>query len=135
MIQLRMRGLPPALLVSALITAWPAAFVLYERFVRHAQIDVVLIALSLLVLPLPWLSRLAGRLTYRAELDDDALHAGGEAMLWSTVTRVRERQGWRRSVMVIERGRTVRITLVTRDLFAGRLEPIEELRRRLPQEK
>jgi hypothetical protein len=53
-------------------------------------------------------------------------------MPWNTITQVTEQRGWRRTTLVIERGRTAKITLVTRDLFAGRLEPIEELTRRLP---
>jgi hypothetical protein len=32
---------------------------------------------------------------------------------------------------VVERGRTAKVVLVTRDLFAGRLEPMDELRARL----
>ena len=132
MIPLRMRGLPPALLASAFVAAWPAAFVLYERVLRGVAIEPLLIALAMCVLPLPWLSRLAGRLTYRAAVDDIALHVGGEAMPWNTITSVKERRGWRRTELVIERGRTARITLVPRDLFAGRLEPLDELTRRLP---
>ena len=42
---------------------------------------------------------------------------------------------WRRTQLVIERARTAKIILVTRDLFAGRLEPIDELRKRLPADK
>jgi hypothetical protein len=132
MIPLRMRGLTSALVVSSLIAAAPTVFVAYERFVVHARIEPMLFALALCLLPLPWLSRLAGRLTYRAALDDIALHVGGEAMPWNTITKVTEVRRWRRTQLVIERARTAKIILVTRDLFAGRLEPIDELTRRLP---
>jgi hypothetical protein len=135
MIPLRMRGLTPALVVSSLVAAAPAVFVAYERFVVHARLEPMMFALALCLLPLPWLSRLAGRLTYRAALDDIALHVGGEAMPWNTITKVREKRGWRRTELIVERGRTAKIILVTRDLFAGRLEPIHELMKRLPAEK
>jgi hypothetical protein len=131
MIELRMKGLPPLHLASAVVAALPAAFVLYERSLGP-NLAPMMIVLALALVPLPWLSRLVGRLTYRAAVDDVALHAGGEAMPWNTITRVTERRGWRRTTLVVERGRTASITLVTRDLFAGRLEPIDELTRRLP---
>jgi hypothetical protein len=131
-IQLRMRGFPPALVFSAVIAAWPLGFVLYEKYARHAPIEPMLIAIAAGAALLPWLSRVAGRLSYRAAVDDIALHVGGDALPWNTITRVRERRSWRRTVLIVERGRTSRFVLVTRDLFAGRLEPIEELRRRLP---
>ena len=131
MIQLRMRGVPPTLIVSALIGAWPGAFILYEHYVRHAVIEPMLVALTIGTALMPWLSRLASRLTYRAALDDIALHVAGEALPWNTITQVREQHSWRRSVLIVERGRTARIVLVTRDIFAGRLEPIAELRAQL----
>ena len=134
MIQLRMRGLPPALVASALVAAAPVAFVAYERLVRGAAVEASLVALCAGAALLPWASRLAGRLTYRAALDDVALHVAGEALPWNTITRVTTRRTWRRAVMVLERGRTTRVTLVTRDLFAGTLQPIAELERRLPRQ-
>ena len=97
-----------------------------------ALLVTVFIAVAIAAALLPWLSRLVGRLSYRAAVDDIALHVAGDALPWNTITRVSEKRTWRRTVLIIERGRTSRFVLVTRDLFAGRLEPIEELRRRLP---
>jgi hypothetical protein len=131
-IDLRMRGFPLVLIASALVAVSPLAFVLYEMK-RGLRVEAQLIALSAICAVLPWLSRLVGRLTYRASLDDVALHVGGEALPWNTITRVTHRFTWRREEMVLERGKTVTVTLVTRDLFAGRLEPIDELERRLPK--
>ncbi len=82
---------------------------------------------------MPWLSRMAARLTYRAALDDIALHIGGEALPWNKITRVEEQRSWRRTTMIFHRQGTIRVSLVVRDLFAGRLEPMDELTRRLPQ--
>jgi len=132
MIQLRMRGFPPTLFVSMLIASWPLAFVLFERHVRGAAIEPSLYLLSIGAALLPWTSRLAGRLSYRAAVDDFALHVGGEALPFSTITRVVHKRSWRRHSLVLDRGKTVRVTLVLKDLFAGRLEPIDELMKRLP---
>jgi len=131
-IQLRMRGLPVSLLVSAVVAVSPLGFMLFEMK-KGRIVDTQLLVLSVVCAVLPWLSRLVGRLTYRASLDDVALHVGGEALPWNTITRVVTRYTWRREEMLIERGETARVVLVTRDLFAGRLEPIAELERRLPR--
>jgi hypothetical protein len=131
MIRLRMRGASVALAVSAAVAAAPAFFVGYQRFGRHAPISNALLTLTLACAVLPWLSRLAAHLTYRAALDDIALHVAGEAVPWNTITRATLLRGLRRDVLVVERGRTAKVILVTRDLFAGRLEPMDELRTRL----
>lgn len=132
MIQLRMRGFPPALFVSTLIASAPLCFALYERYLRGAAIESSLILLSVGAALLPWTSRLAGRLAYRAGVDDFALHVGGEALPWNHITHVTHLRTWRRHTLVLERGQTIRVTLVLRDLFAGTLEPKEELMKRLP---
>lgn len=132
MIELRMRGLTVSLVVSAIVAVSPLAFVLFEMK-RGRAFDRQLLVLCVVCAVLPWLSRLVGRLTYRASLDDVALHVGGEALPWNTITRVVTRYTWRREELLIERGETARVILVTRDLFAGRLEPLGELERRLPK--
>ena len=132
MIQLRMKGLPLPLVVSALVALSPLAYIAYVAGARHLHVDSTLVALAVACACLPWLSRLAGRLAAHAKVDDVALHVGGEAMPWNTITKVKEQRTWRRTTLVIDRGRTARIVLVTRDLFAGRLEPLDELTRRLP---
>ena len=127
-----MTGLPLPLVLSALVALSPLGYIAYVAGAKHLHVDATLVALALGCALLPWLSRLAGRVAAHATLDDVALHVGGEAMPWNTVTKVREQRTWRRTTLVIDRGRTSRITLVTHDLFAGRLEPLDELRRRLP---
>ena len=127
-----MRGLPPALWVSAVIAMSPLAFAVYERLVLHARIETLLLALCAAAALLPWLSRAVARLTYRAAVDDLALHVGGEALLFSTITAMERHETWRRSWLILRRGRVLRVDLLTRDLFAGRLEPIAELEKRLP---
>jgi hypothetical protein len=129
--QLRMRGAPIALWISAIISACPAAFVLFEIEARHAPLSSTLLLLSLVTAALPWLSRLAGRLTYRAAFDDIALHVAGEAIPWNMITRVKVLVGLRRDLLVVERADVSTIVLVTRDLFAGHLEPMAELRKKL----
>ena len=134
MIELRLRGLPPALWVSAFIAASPLAFASYARFALHMRIENVMLALCAAGAILPWLSRVVGRLSYRAAVDDLALHVGGEALLFSTITAVEAHSTWRRSWLILRRGRVLRVDLLTRDVFAGRLEPIDELMKRLPTE-
>jgi hypothetical protein len=131
MTQLKMRGAPPMLWISALIAAAPAVFVIFEMTVKRAPLSSLLLVGSLAAAALPWLSRLAGRLTYRAAFDDIALHVGGEAIPWNTITRTKVLVGLRRELLVVERGSVATIVLVTRDLFAGHLEPMAELRKHL----
>lgn len=127
-----MKGMPPALWVSSLIAFGPLGFAMYERLLRGAPIEPLMLALCAVVALLPWLSRALGRATYRAAVDDLALHVGGEALLFSTITEVIEKRTWRRTWLVLKRGRVLRVDLVTRDAFAGRLEPLPELMKRLP---
>lgn len=131
MTELRLRGAPPALWVSAALAAAPAVLVAYERARHPGVLSPALFALALVAATLPWLSRLAGRLTYRASMDEVALHVAGEALPWNTITRVTRRRSWRRTLLILERGRTTTLVLCTRDLFAGRLAPMAELEARL----
>ena len=133
MIALRMRGMPPALWFSAVFASAPFAFVLYERLAMGARLDTTLVVSSVAVALLPWLSRLAGRISYRAAFDDLALHVGGEALVFGTVSRVTEQRTWRRRSLVFHRGRVLRVELVVYDLFAGKLEPLDELMKQLPE--
>ncbi|MEO6953357.1 MAG: hypothetical protein ABI321_16270 [Polyangia bacterium] len=133
MIELRMKGLPVPLVLSAVVAASPLGYIGYAVYVKHFAVTGLLVGLAMLCALLPWLSRLAGRVASHAKIDDIALHAGGEAMPWNTITKIRVERTWRRTVLVIDRGRTARIKLVTHDLFAGRLEPLEALQRRLPK--
>lgn len=132
MIELRMKGLPLPLVLSGLVALAPLGSIAYVTAVMHLHVDATQTALAVLCALLPWLARLAGRVSAQATVDDVALHVAGEAIPWNTITKVTERRTWRRTTLVVDRGRTSRITLVTRDLFAGRLEPLDELKRRLP---
>jgi hypothetical protein len=132
MTELRMKGGLGPLAVSAIIATGPLVYAAYERWGRGAPIAGILLVLCGVVALMPWLSRVVGRMTYRAAIDDLALHVGGEALLFKTITQVTERRNWRRTWLVLKRGRVLRVDLVTRDLFAGRLEPIDELMKRLP---
>jgi hypothetical protein len=131
MTPLRLRGVPAALWISALIAAAPAGFVIFEITIKHAPLPPLFLLIALASATLPWLSRLAGRFSHRAAFDDVALHVAGEAVPWNMITRITEHRAWRRDVWVVERGRVVKVVLVTRDLFAGHLEPMAELRAHL----
>ncbi len=132
MIELRMRGASPVLIASALIAIAPLGFCLYELRAAHRPVLPLLVMASALVAAMPWLSRVAARLSYRAAVDDFALHVGGEALPWNKITAVETERSWRRTSMIFHRGDTLSVRLVVRDLFAGRLEPFGELTGRLP---
>lgn len=133
MIELRMKGLPLPLLVSAVVALSPLGYIAYVWRAEHFAVTGMLVGLAVACALLPWLSRLAGRVSAHATIDDIALHVAGDPMPWNTITKVTEKRTWRRTLLVIDRGRTARIVLVTRDLFAGRLEPLDELQKRLPE--
>jgi hypothetical protein len=134
-VNLRFRGITPLHMAAAAISAYPLVFVAYQALVRHASPSVSLAMAVAAVAALPWLSRAAARITYRAKCDEVAVHVRGEALPYRTITRVsvaRSHLG-RRTTLTLERGQTVRLELVLRDAFAGRLEPLDELAARLAQ--
>src|SRR5262245_52904939 len=130
-VRLKLRGLTPFHLASAVVSALPAGYATYQVLVRHAHLSVPLLVLSAAVAFLPWLSRAAARAAYRAKCDDIAVHVRGEALPYKTITEVRVARSFRRHVLRLRRGETIEIELLLWDAFAGRLEPIEELARRM----
>jgi hypothetical protein len=130
-VQLRLRGMTALHAIAATISALPTAYVAFEMGVHHARPTVLLIGLSVAVAFLPWLSRAAARMTYRAKCDEIAVHVRGEALPYKTIKEIRVSGTARRRVVELVRSADITLELVLWDAFAGRLEPIEELRRRL----
>jgi len=130
-VRLRLRGLTVRHAVAAGISALPAAYVAFQVGARHAHPTVPLIALSIAVAFLPWLSRGAARATYRAKCDDVAVHVRGEALPYKTIKELRVVSTSRRRVVHLIRSEEIWLELVLWDAFAGRLEPFDELRRHL----
>jgi hypothetical protein len=130
-VQLRLRGVTPMHAFAAAVAAVPAGYVLYQVLVRQVRLGVPLIAAAVAAAFLPWLSRGLARAAYRAKCDDVAVHVRGEALPYKTITEVRVDANARRRTLHLRRGETVELQLVLWDAFAGRLEPFEELERRL----
>jgi hypothetical protein len=129
--QMRLRGVTVAQVVAAAISASPLGYLLYLAAVRQLRIPSALAGVAAVVALLPWLSRAIARASYRAKCDDIAVHVRGEAVPYKTITSVRVEQGPRRDLLIIERGQTVKLELVLRDAFAGRLKPLDHLRKKL----
>jgi hypothetical protein len=129
--QMRLRGVTPAQMVAAAISAAPLGYLVFLAALRHLTVPSLLAGASAVVALLPWLSRAAGRASYRAKCDDIAVHVRGEAVPYKTITEVRVERGLRRDLLIIQRGQTVRLELVLRDAFAGRLAPLDHLKKKL----
>jgi len=129
--QMRLRGVTIPQMVAATISLSPLGYVAYLTTLRHAQLPPLFGALAAAVALLPWLSRAAARATYRAKCDDVAVHVRGEAVPYKTISEVSVVRGPRRDVLHIRRGETVRLELVLRDAFAGRLAPLDHLKKKL----
>jgi hypothetical protein len=130
-VQMRLRGVTFAHIVAALIAAAPLGQLLYIAVVRHVHAPAWWGGVAALVALLPWLSRAAARASYRAKCDDIAVHVRGEAVPYKTITSVRVESSPRRDLLIIERGQTVKLELVLRDAFAGRLAPLDQLKNKL----
>jgi hypothetical protein len=130
-VQLRLRGATVPHLIASVISALPVAYVGFQVAVNHARPTPLLIALSAAVAFLPWLSRAAARATYRAKCDDVAVHVRGEALPYKTIKELTIVTTPRRRVVRLIRSEQIWLELVLWDAFAGRLEPIDELRKRL----
>jgi hypothetical protein len=129
--QMRLRGVTVPHLIAAAISAAPLGYLLYLAVARQLQVSSLMSAAAAVVALLPWLSRGAARASYRAKCDDIAVHVRGEAVPYKTITAVRVESGPRRDLLIIERGQTVRLELVLRDAFAGRLRPLDHLKKKL----
>jgi len=114
-------------LVAAFSTA-PLAFVGWQvaRGLPVAKVSLLLVG-AVVAAALPWLSWAAARASYRAKVDDVAVHVRGEAMPWRTITAVTVEKTARRTLLRLTRGETSEIVLVLSDAFAGRLEPRDAL--------
>lgn len=130
-VPLRLRGVTPLHLTSATISALPLGYATFQLVVKHAPVSPALLSLSAIVALLPWVSRAVARATYRAKLDDIAIHVRGEALPYKTITELEVRRTPRRTLLILRRGETVELHLVLRDAYAGRLEPLAELAERL----
>jgi hypothetical protein len=130
-VNLRLTGVMPLHALAAAVSAWPIAYVGWLAAARHAAVGTTLVLGSAVVAVLPWLSRAVARTTYRAKCDEVAVHVRGEALPYRMITSLSVEKNARRTTLTIHRGETVRIELVLRDAFAGRLEPLDELVRRL----
>jgi len=129
--QMRLRGFTLAQVVAALISLSPLGYLLFLAVAKQTRVPSLLAGVAAFVALMPWLSRAAARATYRAKCDDIAVHVRGEAVPYKTITRVHLERGPRRDVLHIERGETVRLELVLRDAFAGRLAPLDHLKKKL----
>jgi hypothetical protein len=129
--QMRLRGVTVPQLIVAAISLAPLAYLLFLAVARQAQIASPLAGVSAFVALLPWLSRAAARASYRCKCDDIAIHVRGEALPYKTITSVRVDRSPRRDVLIVERGETVRLEIVLRDVFAGRLHPLDHLKKKL----
>jgi hypothetical protein len=130
-INLRLRGVTPMQGVMAALAAYPLGMIGYELAVKHAPLTPSLAALAVAVAGLPWASLALARATYRAKCDEIAVHVRGEALPYRTITDVRVERTPRRVTLRLRRGETVELQLVLWDAFAGRLQPLDELARRL----
>lgn len=132
-VNLRLSGVTPLQLAVSAVAAFPFGYTAVE-FVRHpGAISPTLLALAGAAALLPWLSRAAARASYRAKCDEVAVHVRGEALPYRTITEVSLEKSARRTVLRLKRGVTVELHLVLSDAFAGRLQPIEALSRRLAE--
>jgi hypothetical protein len=127
-VQLRLRGVTPMHALVAAISSAPLAFVLVQvaRGLPIAQVTLLAVG-AVVAAALPWLSWAAARASYRAKVDDVAVHVRGEAMPWRTITAVTVEKTPRRTLLRLTRGETSEIVLVLADAFAGRLEPRDAL--------
>ena len=131
--QMRLRGLTPLHLASALFSTAPLAYLLYLAAARHVQVSATIAGVAAVLALLPWRSRAAARATYRSKCDDIAVYVRDEALPYKTITSVRVEKTPRRDLLHLQRGETVRVELVLRDAFAGRLSPLDHLKKKLAE--
>jgi hypothetical protein len=130
-VPLRLSGVTPLQLGAAAVAAFPFGYAVVQSGMRHTWLSPSLLIVSAAAAILPWLSRSMARATYRAKCDDVAVHVRGEALPYKTISEVWVTRTPRRKTLHLRRGQTVTLELVLWDAFAGRLQPIAELERRL----
>jgi hypothetical protein len=133
-VQLRLSGIMPMQIAAAVVAVAPLAFLAGESLVHHSPLALrspwllVMCAAGAL---LPWLSRALARASYRAKCDDIAVHVRGEALPYRTIKELRVERTRRRVTLHLVRSADIELVLVLRDIYAGRLEPLNVLRERL----
>jgi hypothetical protein len=133
-VQLRLRGVMPRQLISALVTLAPLGYLGWLTVVRHSPLvraQPSLLLLCVAAALLPWVSLLLARASYRVKCDDIAVHVRGEALPYKTIKELRVERRPRRTILHLVRSADIEISLVIYDAFAGRLEPLSVLRERL----
>ena len=135
-VQLRLRGLMPGHLLMSVVAAVPIAPILYATFVQHLPYptrEPLMTAVCALLALLPWLWRAWARAAYRAKCDDIAVHVKGEALPYKTIKELRVDKTRRRTTLRLIRAEDIQLRLVLWDAYAGRLEPLDVLRKRLAE--
>lgn len=133
-VRLRLRGLTVGHGLMSAVAAVPIAKILYVMLVDHvpfATRSPALVALSAGLALLPWLWRGLARALYQAKCDDVAVHVRGEALPYRTIRELRVERKRRRTILHLVRSPEIQLSLVLWDAYAGRLEPLAVLRRRL----
>jgi hypothetical protein len=133
-VQLRLRGIMPMQVAAATVAAAPLIFLSYQSLVRHSRLVLhspLLVGLCAAAALLPWLSRALARASYRAKCDDIAVHVRAEALPYKTIKELRLERTPRRVTLHLVRSADIELVLVLRDVYAGRLEPLDVLRERL----
>jgi hypothetical protein len=90
-------------------------------------------AVCALLALLPWLWRAWARTAYRAKCDDIAVHVKSEALPYKTIKELRVDKTRRRTTLRLIRAEDIQLRLVLWDAYAGRLEPLDVLRKRLAE--
>ncbi len=133
-VELRLRGVMPMQIAMAVVAAAPLGYLAVETIVHHSSLALrspLLLAFCAACAFLPWLSRAVARAGYRAKCDDIAVHVRGEALPYKTIKELRVERTPRRTTLHLVRSADIELTLVLRDAYAGRLEPLAVLRERL----
>jgi hypothetical protein len=129
---LRLKGITPAHAVSALIAALPIGWVAWKAGVSHAVVPGSLAAMCAAAAFVPWLSWLIRR-AYRAKCDDIAVHVRNESLPYKTITEVIVERTARRKILRLKRGESIELELILWDAFAGTLQPIDVLAKKLAE--
>ncbi|MGZ3407196.1 MAG: hypothetical protein ACXVAN_12175 [Polyangia bacterium] len=133
-VQLRLRGLMPGHLLMSLVAAVPIGRIAYATIVQHLPYPTrqpLMTAVCAALALLPWLWRAYARNAYRAKCDDIAVHVRGEALPYKTIKEARVERTRRRTTLHLVRAADIQLSLVLWDAYAGRLQPLDVLRKRL----
>jgi hypothetical protein len=133
-VPLRLRGLMPGHLVMSVVAAVPIARIAYATVVQHLPYPTrqpLMTAICAALALLPWLWRAYARTAYRAKCDAIAVHVRGEALPYKTIKELRVDRTKRRTTLHLVRSADLQLALVLWDAYAGRLEPLDVLRKRL----